>query len=271
MKPTQRRAYWREVTRIQVKLQRKYKPLIEAALKRQVDKFIESGSADLQLWNEELLNVYVKLYRETVITFGNLQYKRLRVASTKQTMGFNEQWTAEVNKWLALHGLQLVNTVTNNQQERILDIINRVIQQGVEEGWGADVVSNEILLQLRQFGRIGQNFIAERIARTETMRAANIGHMEGAKAHNFQVKKEWIAAKDNRTRRQERGDEFDHWDLDGQQREMDEMFFQVGRTGKIANALQPGDITAPAAFTVNCRCTIAFEPKRDSNGRLIMK
>lgn len=268
MKPTNRRTYWRQVTRLQVKLQRKYKPQIERALRNQVEKFIENKS---ELWNEELLNVFTRLYRETVITFARLQYNRLKTMSTKQTMGFNAVWTQEVNEWLAVHGLQLVSTVSNSQKERIYEIINRVIQTGVEEGWGADVVSNEILLKLREFGKIGQNFIAERIARTETMRAANIGHMTGAKSHNFYVKKEWISAKDNRTRMQERGDEFDHWDLDGQQREIEEPFYQVGRTGKIAVAQQPGDPSAPAAFTVNCRCTIAFEAKRDANGRLIMK
>jgi len=253
---------------LQVKLQRKYKPLIERALRNQIEKFIENRS---ELWNEELMNVFSRLYRESAITFANLQYKRLRTVNTKGMMGYNAQWTQEVNEWLSIHGLQLVSTVTNSQKERIYEIINRVIQTGVEEGWGADVVSNEILLKLREFGKIGQNFIAERIARTETMRAANLGHMKGANAHGFQVKKEWIAAKDNRTRRNERGDEFDHWDLDGQQREMGEAFYQVGRTGKIAVAQQPGDPEAPAAFTVNCRCTIAFEPKRDANGRLIRK
>jgi len=268
LKSTQRRTYWREVTRMQLRLQSKYKPKIERALRNQVEKFIEKRS---ELWNEELLLVFAKLYRETVLVFANFQYKRLKQLSEKQTMGFNAVWTQEVNEWLSMNGLQLVSTVSNSQKERILAIINNAIQEGVEQGFGSDVVTTNIVSRLREFGKIGQGFIAERIARSETMRAANIGHMKGANAHNFYVKKEWIAAKDNRTRRQERGDEFDHWDLDGQQREMDEVFFQLGRTGKIANAQQPGDAEAPAAFTVNCRCTIAFEAKRDSNGRIIMK
>jgi hypothetical protein len=107
------------------------------------------------------------------------------------------------------------------------------------------------------------------------MRASNIGHIKGAKAHNFVVVKEWISAVDNRIRRYEKGDDFDHWALDGQQREMWEMFTQQGmKSGKVASVTAPGggeDNTAPAAFVINCRCTVAFEPKRDSQGRLIRK
>jgi len=35
--------------------------------------------------------------------------------------------------------------------------------------------------------------------------------------------------------------------------------------------MQPGDITAPADFTINCRCVIGFESQRDANGKLIRK
>jgi hypothetical protein len=268
LKPTERRKYWRQVTQIQLKYQRKYKPLIERELKDQVKRFIENRN---ELWNEGLMNVLGRLHREVTVAFASLQYKRLRVVTQKLTMGFNAKWTQEVNDWLSVYGLNLVSTITNSQRERIEAIINDVIQEGVVEGWGADFVTREIEKRLIEFGRIGNNFIAERIARTETLRAANIGHMKGASEHNFYVKKIWISAKDNRTRQQERNDEFDHWDLDGQEREMNELYFQIGRTGKIANAMQPGDESAPAAFTINCRCTIAFEAKRDSNGRIIMK
>ena len=253
-----------------MKLQRKYKPQVERALKEIVNKFIESyPNSRAELWDDNLLNVLSKLYRECAVTFAILQYRQLRTVNNKQTMGYNAQWTQEINEWLSRHGLQLVSTITNSQRERIYEIINRVINEGVEEGYGSEQVTNMILLELREFGRIGVGFIAERIVRTETMRAANMGHIQGARAHKFEVRKEWISALDNRTRRFER-DDYDHWVLDGQQREIDEPFIQNGKKG-IAVAQQPGDINAPAGFTVNCRCTIAFEAKRDKNGRIIRK
>jgi hypothetical protein len=45
----------------------------------------------------------------------------------------------------------------------------------------------------------------------------------------------------------------------------------VNKEGVTITAMQPGDATAPPGFTINCRCRVAFDPKRDSNDRLIMK
>jgi len=94
--------------------------------------------------------------------------------------------------------------------------------------------------------------------------------MEGAKAHAFEVDKQWISARDLRTRRIPR-DEFDHLALDGVVVGFDETFNSVGKKGEQVAAMQPGDITQPAGFTINCRCAVGFIPKRDANGRLIMK
>lgn len=273
MKPRERRAYWRQVTRIQLKLQAKYAGRIKAVLDRKIREFIESyrdvGSVDmLEMWNEDLLVEYQKMYQETYLTFAAVQYKRLS-EMTEKSMGLNVEWTQEVNEWLGRYGLQLVSTVSGNFREQILEIINRALQDGVEQGLGMDRVTSNILQAIREFGS-RTTFWAERIARTETIRAANLGHMAGAKKSNLVVTKLWISALDTRTRRYEKA-EFDHWILDGQTREIDEAFFQVGRNGQVATAQQPGDPEAPAAFTINCRCTIAFEPKRDANGKLIRK
>ena len=102
------------------------------------------------------------------------------------------------------------------------------------------------------------------------MRASNMGAMEGAKAHKFIVDKMWISAHDNRTRRIP-ADEFDHWAMDGVTVPLDQPFTSTGKKGEPVVAMQPGDPTAPAGFTINCRCTIGFVPQRDANGRLIYK
>ena len=273
MKPTERRAYWRQVTRIQLKLQAKYAGRIEAVLDRKIREFIESyrdvGSVDrVELWNQDLLVEYRKMCQETYLTFAAIQYKRLS-EMTEKSMGLNVEWTQEVNEWLSRYGLQLGSPVSGNFRAQILEIINRALQDGVEQGLGMDRVTNNILQAIREFGS-RTTFWAERIARTETIRAANLGHMAGANKSKLFLTKLWISALDTRTRRYEK-DEFDHWILDGQTREMDEAFFQVGRNGQVATAQQPGDPEAPAAFTINCRCTVAFEPKRDANGKLIRK
>jgi len=113
-------------------------------------------------------------------------------------------------------------------------------------------------------------FRARRIARTEVMRASNIGAMKGAEAHDFEVDKQWISARDSRTRRIPK-DTYDHVALDGVIVGYDEPFESVGKEGQQVSAMQPGDITTPAGFTINCRCAIGFIPKRDSDGRLVLK
>jgi uncharacterized protein with gpF-like domain len=234
-----------------------------------VDKFIENRYAG-EFLDEELVDVYAKMYKEIVIRFGNEQYKRLEKNVNKQ-FGFNPEWTAFVNEWIATEGFRMVTYVSGNMRNVILKVISQATQEGVEQGLGADEITRLILERLEELkvGTIGR-YIAERIVRTETIRAANLGHMKGAEKYRFQVLKVWVAANDERTRRFPR-DEFSHIALDGQSRELNEPFKQTGMKGTEAVAMQPGDPNAPAGFTINCRCTIAFEPKRDENGRLIPK
>ena len=108
---------------------------------------------------------------------------------------------------------------------------------------------------------------AEMIARTETGRSANIGSMVGAVSTGLVTMKEWIAAKDNRTRRIPR-DQFDHYHMDGKKVEMDEYFEVKSKKGFNEAMLHPCDPSGSAGDVINCRCTIGFEAQRDSKGKL---
>jgi len=114
-------------------------------------------------------------------------------------------------------------------------------------------------------------FQAARIVRTEINRAANVGAMAGGSSFQFEQQKEWIAAKDSRTRGNPMNgqkDHANHWALDGSIVD-DTVVFVDSRNG---DQLQfPGDPSASAASTINCRCTVALTAKRDENGKLIPK
>lgn len=94
---------------------------------------------------------------------------------------------------------------------------------------------------------------AETIARTEGLRAANNGHIEGAKAFlaenpGFTAIKTWVATYDSRTRP-------DHAALNGQK--------VIGlytpfRTVQGDTILWPHDAQAPLRQQVRCRCTVAI-------------
>ena len=219
----------------------------------------------LDLWEKELIKVFEDLYKEATILFGNATYRMLKIEANRkgETFGFNREWTKEILSFLMQQGFVLVSDITKTTKDKLLSIVSKAI----EDGLGVDEIVKQILSddQLAYAA-----FRARRIVRTEVMRASNMAAMMGAQAHNFEVDKIWISAKDNRTRRIPK-DEFDHWEMDGVVVPYKEPFTSTGKKGEPVVAMQPGDLSAPPGFTINCRCTVGFIPKRDGNGNLIFK
>ncbi len=97
------------------------------------------------------------------------------------------------------------------------------------------------------------------IARTEVLGASGAGGQIMAQSTGLPLAKEWIAARDSRTRQITRGDDFDHALCDGQKVALDEPFAVPGRQGP--EALQfPGDPRGSAENIINCRCTNGYIP-----------
>lgn len=160
-------------------------------------------------------------------------------------------------RYLETKGLaQLSGNITDTTKEQI----RKFLIQGQKEG----LTMPEIIALLKTTGIT--NYRAELIARTETARAANLGSMIGALSTGLVTNKEWIAAKDNRTRRMPR-DANDHYHMDGVQVAMDQMFV-VPAKEYIDNMLHPGDPLAHAGNVCNCRCTLGFEAVRGPDGKL---
>jgi len=97
---------------------------------------------------------------------------------------------------------------------------------------------------------------ARRIARTETLRAANQGRYLAAdhvhKEHNLPMLKKWHTALDERTRRTP-PNEFDHAEASGQTVKFED-FFVVGGE----NLKYPLDPNGSAGNTINCRCIATY-------------
>ncbi|MER6563321.1 phage minor head protein [Streptomyces sp. NPDC001027] len=93
----------------------------------------------------------------------------------------------------------------------------------------------------------------ERIARTESTRAwnaATLAAAEDLRGEGRPLVKQWQTRRDTKVRDA-------HDDADGQLRLLDEAFTVAG----VAMAY-PGDPTAPAALTVNCRCVLRLAPEQ---------
>ena len=138
--------------------------------------------------------------------------------------------------------------VTANKVADISQTTRKQIKQAIKVGIADGLSIPEISEKIRR-NRSFAPYRATMIARTETIRASNIGAMSGAKMTGLKLNKEWISTFDDRTRD-------DHLAADGQIVGRDE-FFNVG-----PDQLQyPADASGSAWNTINCRCTLAFIPK----------
>jgi hypothetical protein len=155
---------------------------------------------------------------------------------------------------------QLAADITDTTKEQI----RRFLIQSAEQ----NLTLPQTIALLRTSGIT--DYRAELIARTETGRAANIGSQIGATATGLVTLKEWIAARDNRTRREPR-DHTDHLIMDGVKLPMEKQFQvpnnQVGLGYEFMD--HPCDSKASAANVCNCRCTLGYEAVRGANGKLL--
>lgn len=275
MNAKQRREYWRKVERLRAGLDRKYFESTKKSILNQFSRFakdVKNYGVDgarvrlgLDIWEKELVKVFESLYKEAALLFGNATYRAVKIESGQkgETFGFNAQWTRDVLNFLAQQGFILVADITKTTKDKLLQIVSL----GIEQGLSVDEIVKSITSDENLAYAVMR---ARRIVRTEVMRASNMGAYLGAQSHKFEVDKQWISKIDSRTRRIP-ADEFDHVELDGVVVGLNETFNSTGKKGEPVAAMLPGDITAPAGFTINCRCTVGFIPKRDNNGNLIMK
>lgn len=277
MNRQQREDYWKTWERNRLPIQKRYEASFRRVFKAEISKakrLIEEGginyaksSLSFEILNNDLVNVMMKLYRETSIRFANMSYRALKIDSQKgASFGFNEEWAREAMRFLSVEGIPMISTVTGNLRDEILQIIDEAVQEGFLNSLSLEEVIKNIITRLDEYTGLRSRYWAERIARTESVRGANFGAMQGARKHNFQVIKVWIAANDNRTRPSPgKVSQFSHRVLDGQYQELESPF----NNGE--NIMQPGDPNASPGNTINCRCAVGFEAKRDNNGKIIRK
>jgi uncharacterized protein with gpF-like domain len=172
--------------------------------------------------------------------------------------GRNDEWIAAVINYLKIHMLGFVQDITNTMREDII----KILQRGIDE----NLTIPEIVANLRKTNLIEAR--ATVIARTEIIRAANVGHSIAARSTPFEVNKKWNAANDSRTRHshvfinQHMVDENDFFNVP---------IYEGDKKLGTEQMLYPGDPNASAGNTINCRCRVTYLPKRDSAGNLVRR
>lgn len=252
-------------TQRQHKLEKAYTPKLIRAIKDFRNNFISDlraygkntaiGNLQQIAIDEKLTTLLQSIYKTAGLAGARLQHSELLRAEQKAaSFGRNERWVADIIEFLRMHMVNFVQDITDTMRADIV----KILEKGVDEGWGID----EIVAQLRQLNRIEAR--ARVIARTETVRAMNVGHAVAAKDTPYEVDKKWNAARDHRTRHS-------HAKINGHIVDENGYFKVSKQKGGHDEMLYPGDANASPENTVNCRCRVTYIPKRDAAGRLVMR
>lgn len=255
---------WQDYRKLYANALKQYSPKFKKELQNQVntycrtldynaisDKAIKKTIQKLHLaMGVKMAQISSKVVKRSV----KGHYEALEVKSAETDL-----FSYTILQYLQTQGLdQLAADITQTTKDQI----RRYLIQSAEK----NLTLPETIVLLRGAGIT--DYRAELIARTETGRAANIGSMVGATSTGLVTIKEWIAAKDNRTRRIPR-DQFDHYNMDGKKIPMDATFKLQNKKGGFDLMLHPCDSSGSAADVCNCRCTLGYEAQRDKNGKLL--
>ncbi len=253
---------WSDYKKLYANALKTYSPKFQKELQRQVDTYCDTQDLNA-ISDKGIKKTIQKLHMAMGVKMAQIVERDIKKTikgyqgpqefKSKQTDLFTYVMLAYLEqKGLDQISAEITQTTKNQIQQYLL--------KSVEEG----LTLPETIKLLRTAGIT--NYRAEMIARTETGRAANIGSMVGATATGLVTVKEWIAARDARTRRVPR-DMFDHLHLDGTKIPFDEKFNVKTKNGGFEQMLHPCDSSGSAGDVINCRCTLGYEAVRGEDGK----
>jgi hypothetical protein len=255
---------WQDYKKLYANALKQYSPKFKKELQNQVNTYCRTLDYNA-ISDKAIKKTIQKLHLAMGVKMAQISSKVVK-RSVKGIYEALEVKSAETDlfaytilQYLQTQGLdQLASDITDTTKEQI----RRYLIQSAEQ----NLTLPETIVLLRGAGIT--DYRAELIARTETGRAANIGSMVGATSTGLVTVKEWIAARDNRTRRIPR-DQFDHLNMDGTKIPMDATFKLQNKKGGFDLMLHPCDSSGSAGDVCNCRCTLGYEAQRDKNGKLL--
>ena len=257
---------WQDYRKLYANALKQYSPKFKKELQKQVDTYCRTQNFNA-ISDKSLKKTIYKLHLAMGTKMALISESAVKrsVKGVYVPLEYKSQKTDAfqyaIIQVLQNDGLdQLAADITDTTKEQI----RRFLIQSAEKNYTLP----ETIALLRTSGIT--DYRAELIARTETGRAANIGSMVGATSTGLVTIKEWISARDNRTRREPR-DHTDHLIMDGVKLPMEKKFHvpnnQVGLGYELMD--HPCDSKASAANVCNCRCTLGYEAVRGANGKLL--
>jgi hypothetical protein len=255
-----------------LKLHKEYEayayPIIKKALDDQtgaVANFVNEDTFDnIELYIEFLVQqkpLYSgleKIYTKVGVSAATFSYDWIRNSVPKNKKDFiidffNAAWYEEMVNYFRLIGGTKVTGIDDTTRNIVKNLLANILGQNLSRRDQAKLF--EETLNDPAFNR-ARSLV---IARTESTTAANFGINMGAESSDYEVQKFWINTKDKRTRPSHL--------LMTQDRIALNQPFIVGNV----SMMYPGEVGAPAAEVVNCRCVMATEAIKDADGLPILK
>jgi|18_taG_2_1085343.scaffolds.fasta_scaffold00258_17 hypothetical protein len=245
---SQKSVYFKTFDRKRWQFLNAYTEVFKNALIKQIDpvlKELDKGISEALnqvdiISPEPIRQAYNRLYSQVGSYYATNVFNGLKSGESFQTKNQDDIFLRFMQSWVELEGAELVVNITANTKA----YLKRILEKGIED----NLTTEEIARNMRNSGRIAGITRGRVIARTEIIRASNIGSLQGAKSSNLNLRKEWLATRDDRTR-------VDHGVLDGQIIDIDNEFNVGGETARY-----PGDIKLSASQSIQCRCTLAYVP-----------
>jgi len=255
-----------------LKLHKEYEayayPIIKKALDDQtgaVADFVNEDNFDnIELYiqflvqQKPLYSGLEKIYTKVGVSAATFSYDWIRnsVPKTKKDFiidFFNAAWYEEMVNYFRLIGGTKVTGIDETTAEKVRNLLANILGQNLSRREQAKLF--EETLNDPAFNR-ARSLV---IARTESTTAANFGINMGAESSDYEVQKFWINTKDKRTRRS-------HLLMTQDRIAINQPFIVGG-----VPMMYPGEVGAPAAEVVNCRCVMATEAIKDADGLPILK
>lgn len=225
-------------------------------LKQYLDEVDKRGTIDFDIegvvTTEPMAEAYTKVYKRVMKVFGQESYAQVKESVQKET---GVDWDILIEQWIAGSPELGVNAAdTTSKIVLVTETTKKLIRTNVASALQEGTSIPDFARQLRK----DYGFSLRRgtlIGRTEIVSASNAGSVLGAQASGVPTRKIWLSTQDDRTRDL-------HIMVSGQKVPNLETPFKVG-----GDEMQyPGDssLGAAASNTINCRCTVIYEPYDDN-------
>lgn len=249
-----RTEYIQKWHRFQQRHEEIYRRKFQNALQAQVHQFFKHHKVH-DVTADPIYKVLVELYKTVgPLWAAHTGVHRIKEQKALAPMGFSERIVELMRTYYGIDLLNDAELMTEKSREYIAAVLSEAAQSGATFDW---VVKQ--LTTRPEFTAMR----ARRIARTETVTSANGAAIINAKESKLLMNKEWLSVQDKRTRH-------DHRQVNGSVVAIDAPF-HVGDSlmAQPGVRTQTNGLATPAAEVVNCRCTVAFIPVRDGDGRLV--